>query len=264
MKDNELHPPKTMLQIYLHALKKQFMWSTSRLHGHILITEFPKSGGTWLGHMLGDYFSLPFRRNTSNPRFTRSVMNAHKKDNCLYRKPIPLVRDGRDVMVSFYYHHLFPNNWNNHKAVKFHRSLLKFKDYENLNENLPAFIKYIDSVWSKKRNHFTWGEFVDYWINKQGRNEVFTYEALRQEPIDELSKIIVYVGEKCPDRKSLKSIVEKYSFQNMYKRRPGHEVKGDFARKGIVGDWKNHFSDEAIDIFTERYGRQLTLMGYEF
>jgi len=61
----------------------------------------------------------------------------------------------------------------------------------------------------------------------------------------------------------LKEIVTKYSFKNQTKREPGQEDKKSFLRKGIAGDWKNHFSKEACQVFDHYAGKELILLDYE-
>ncbi|MEN8155079.1 MAG: hypothetical protein ABFR75_13765, partial [Acidobacteriota bacterium] len=63
-----------------------------------MITEFPKSGGTWLGQLLSSYFDIPFPRNTF-PKFRKSIVHGHflpAKSSGDIKKIFFLVRDGRD------------------------------------------------------------------------------------------------------------------------------------------------------------------------
>ena len=36
-----------------------------------------------------------------------------------------------------------------------------------------------------------------------------------------------------------------------------------FMRKGVIGDWKNHFDQEALDIFNELAGPMMENLGYQ-
>jgi hypothetical protein len=45
-------------------------------------------------------------------------------------------------------------------------------------------------------------------------------------------------------------------------RSPGEENRLSFFRKGVVGDWRNHFSAEANAVFRERAGAWLDRLGY--
>ena len=49
----------------------------------------------------------------------------------------------------------------------------------------------------------------------------------------------------------------------MTKRKAGEEDRSSFLRKGIAGDWKNHFNTEAVNIFDHYAGETLIKLGYE-
>ena len=49
----------------------------------------------------------------------------------------------------------------------------------------------------------------------------------------------------------------------MTKREAGKEDRNNFLRKGIAGDWKNHFNEEAANIFHHYAGETLIKLGYE-
>jgi hypothetical protein len=46
-------------------------------------------------------------------------------------------------------------------------------------------------------------------------------------------------------------------------RKRGEEDQFSFLRKGIVGDWRNHFSAEAAVVFDAHAGSALIELGYE-
>jgi hypothetical protein len=46
-------------------------------------------------------------------------------------------------------------------------------------------------------------------------------------------------------------------------RAPGHADPTQHIRKGVVGDWRNHFSREAAETFQQLFGAALVRLGYE-
>ena len=71
-----------------------------------IVNEFPKSGGTWIGHMLGDALQIDFPRHCI-PALKPSIMHGHYIHPWGMNNNICIWRDGRDVMVSWYHHCLF-------------------------------------------------------------------------------------------------------------------------------------------------------------
>lgn len=59
-------------------------------------------------------------------------------------------------------------------------------------------------------------------------------------------------------------IVYKYDFERLSGgRKPGEESEKHHYRKGISGDWKNHFNDEHKGFFKSHYESLLIKLGYE-
>ena len=46
-------------------------------------------------------------------------------------------------------------------------------------------------------------------------------------------------------------------------RKPGQEDVKSHNRKGVAGDWKNHFEEKHKQLFKEKYGSLLVQLGYE-
>ncbi|HYZ05733.1 MAG TPA: sulfotransferase domain-containing protein, partial [Rubrobacter sp.] len=46
-------------------------------------------------------------------------------------------------------------------------------------------------------------------------------------------------------------------------RTQGEEASSSFYRKGIAGDWKNHFTEKDRRVFKEEAGELLIQLGYE-
>jgi hypothetical protein len=65
-------------------------------------------------------------------------------------------------------------------------------------------------------------------------------------------------------RGRLRRAIESQSFERLSGgRRRGEEAMDSHYRKGIAGDWRNHFTDPVKDAFKERWGDLLVATGYE-
>lgn len=65
------------------------------------------------------------------------------------------------------------------------------------------------------------------------------------------------------DPKLIDDLLERSSFRFYAGRNPGKEDRKRFYRKGVAGDWKNHFSDEDKQVFKDIAGDMLIRLGYE-
>ena len=67
-----------------------------------------------------------------------------------------------------------------------------------------------------------------------------------------------------PDR-VLHSVLEAHSFRVLAGgRQPGEEDTASHYRKGIAGDWRNHFTDAHVERFKAVSNDLVTLLGYEW
>lgn len=222
-----------------------------------IVNEYPKSGGSWLGEMLSETIDIPFPRNRL-PIFNSCIMHGHMKHTWNMHNVVVMWRDGRDILVSEYYHSLIKNDKGNSVLVDRTRAELCFNDYQDIKTNLPAFMEYVyDS-----RKGMTWPSFVDCWKGKQ--NIVYTsYESLKENCNEELFRILLDLGIENADRHRCVEVADQFSFNNMAGRNEGDVNSKSFLRKGIVGDWKNHFSPECRKLFQKYAGHTLVELGYE-
>lgn len=244
------------------AAKRLAMWHTcSGLLPLYLVPEFPKSGGTWFSQMLADVLEVPFYRNTQPQKFRKSVMGGHRLYSPRFKNVTLMMRDGRDTIVSAYYHFLFQNDINWSFGVKKHRGNLQFKDYDDIRTNLPRFIEYMFVDYPQQGLHFSWSQFIDSWWDKGAH--VVRYEDLLAQPVPTLREAAVKLVHREFNDDTIQAVVDKYAFKRVAGRDAGSENKSSFARKGIAGDWKNNFSDEARKAFAHFAGEHLIRVGYE-
>ena len=225
----------------------------------IVLTEHPKSGGTWVSQMIAEYLSIPNPRNRLPPR-RRCVVHGHFLHVADANDLVVMWRDGRDVMVSYYYHTLFEKptmiqGWANSQQKR-----LGIEDAHDVQRYLPRFIDYCFTD-GPPRN-MSWTSFVETWKNRTGHVET-SYEAMKENPRREMRKILQYLSVDQVDDTMLDPCISKFSFENVTGRKPGEENTCCFVRKGIVGDWKNKFTREAREVFDHHAGQALIDLGYE-
>ena len=253
-----------------------------RTHGddypqHILfVAGLPKSGTTWLERMLASYpgfhevmipdvaahemraggshdYDLPddfFERFGSALVLSKmhvpgSVHNVSLLKRAGVRYAV-LFRDLRDVAVSnFYYVRNTP--WHpehpHYKNTTLEQGLRIFAD-----RKLDAYANWVRS-WDANRD--------------PEASIVLRYEELLEDPHASLRSTARLFGLD-DSQQTIDTIVAKHSFKHMSGgREQGQADEQRFARKGVAGDWVNHFDDELRALYDERIGDFLIEFGYE-
>jgi len=255
MRDTEKKP--LYFERKYRSIKRKVLWNiVQNQYGIILVSEYPKSGGTWFAKMIAECMGLPFPRNNMPVKFEKCVLHGHVGFSERYKKPLHVIRDGRDVAVSAYFHFLFENEWNIPEFVAENRKKLNFRDLNDVENNMAQFIKYLFDDYGTSLGHYSWPEFIRQWY----RNDVFQvkYEELLIQPNEAVIKALEFLDFSCSKDK-IQQIVEKNSFANVSRK----DNQASFVRKGISGDWKNYFNTEAKDIFKKYANDELIMLGYE-
>ncbi len=89
-----------------------------------------------------------------------------------------------------------------------------------------------------------------------------SYESLLTDGRDVVRSLLDYLDLPC-DEALLTRLLDRSSFRYYTGRDPGQENRKRFYRKGIAGDWENHFSAEDKRIFKQIAGDLLIQLGYE-
>ncbi|XP_045196251.2 sulfotransferase 1E1-like [Mercenaria mercenaria] len=242
----------------------------------IWVVSFPRSGTTWLQEII---YLIQTNVNTQraqskflDTRFpylefmtpgikeiekmpSPRLLKSHLPYSLLPRsvqdnkpKIIYIARNPKDVVVSYYYfvRLLYPVT----------RYDGEFKDFFNL------FLhdKVMYAPW--------WRHVEEFWDRRHDDNILFlTYEDLKKDTDGTIDKVAKFLG-KTLTREQKDIIINHCSFENMKKNPATNHFwfetygvadpkKGDFMRKGCVGDWANHF--------TEEMNQQINQMvGYKF
>lgn len=152
---------------------------------------------------------------------------------------VHIIRDGRDGAVS---------GWAHLKRLDQTDQFATFADYAGyFAEN--HWRGYIQAVRDAERA-------------LPGRVLEVRYEALHTEPESELRRVLALLGVS-QDSDTISRCVEAASFDvQSGGRARGQELAESHFRKGIVGDWRNTFDDEAERRFEAAAGDLLRELGY--
>ena len=233
------------------------------------VSEFPRSGGTWLGNMLADYLRCASPGVSIFPIGCRAVLHNHWKYHPKLKRVVYLMRDGRDVSVSMYFfrlRHVRTPGSATHKINSriFREVLGEGYDPDDTLGNLPRMIEH-DFANSCGAGKYNWAEHVTMWIGDEPRPQILymTYEELLADTVAAVTKCLRHVAQTEPDARLVERSVRHYTMSNVTGREPGQEDRKSFVRKGVVGDWRNHFTRETAVLFDGLAGEALVEAGYE-
>jgi hypothetical protein len=200
--------------------------------------------------------------------FLSPDMLAELASICPTAKVIHVIRDGRDVAVSAM-HHL----WNHSVDLGGGHDLTAAEEEirDAYRADPDGFLKAGKSIFMPERVALlgeAWGANVSRAIADgprllgPGYTEV-RYEALMSRTGPEARRLFGFLGV---DSRAIvaRPCVDKARFERWSKgRKRGKEDSSSFFRKGIVGDWRNFFTDRDEAIFREEAGDLLRELGYE-
>ena len=243
--------------------------------GDVFLITYPKSATTWLSAIVrsiakpNDFFEGPLMGETGplfevadhkkleaapSPRYLvthlQPTLMPYSSENGV--QYIYLARNPRDVVVSYYH---------------FMRQTKIF----NFDGNWDEFVGYF------MKGDLPYGSYFDHvlqwWSRKDNDNVLFLkYEDLKKDLKSQVKVIAEFIGFNFSDEQS-EAVAEQCTFQAMKSKYnqslPSHGLSKMFKtdshlRKGIVGDWKNHFSDEQLEEFNQLYKSRMDGSGLEF
>lgn len=234
-----------------------------------LAVGYPKSGTVWLSQLMSHVLDLPFVRNPRLPVAMPGVLHGHWGPKRGVPRTVYIVRDGRDVMVSFYHYRLGymrrlreADGWHGLPDHYRHFAPKEF-DPGDVRKNLSWFIAAEFATPSVGR--LSWVDHVMSWTDHPAdRVGVVTYEGLLRDPVAELGGALTRLGVSDPDlSEKLSGAVSRFDFKARTGRRRGEAQSGAFLRKGVSGDWRNVFDRNAAEVFETLGGPGLRAMGYE-
>lgn len=229
----------------------------------VFIVSYPKSGNTWVRFLLAnlmvreddliDFHSsvnyIPDFEvhhedvvNAKRPRLLKSHSTYNKKFN----KVIYIVRDPRDVYVS-YYNYLLKKLPSNERSIS-------------------AFIKKSDL------RPCSWELHVKSWLNNSPKKFlIIKYEDLIDDTKSEFIKILTFLKwEKSEDQ--INRAIERSSFESMsriedlkgrpFKSEKDAKLSTKFVRSGKVGSWKNVLSNEDEKMILNMSRSMMQQLGY--
>jgi hypothetical protein len=241
--------------------------------GDIFLTGYVRSGSTWSRFLFGNYiwqdrevtfanlndlvpsiYVHPDRILRKLPR----VIKSHEYFDPRYPRTVYIVRDPRDVAVSFYFYNL---------KVRVLQDGYPMDDFVKRLVDVNV-IEYANRLGS-------WEENVMSWVRmRRGKNNfcLVRYEDLLADPAEGLRKASPMLGiEPTPER--IERAIRLSSAQHMRDLEKSQSEKWvttkgtrqdiPFVREAKSGGWRNRLSDASVQLIEDVWGSSMRELGYE-
>ena len=265
----------TRLKGYIQTvlLQKPAGPSVTVLPNDIFLVGYFRSGGTWSLFVFGNYiwqdrdvtfarldelvpsiYVFPDRVLRRKPR----ILKSHEYFDPRYPRTIYIVRDPRDVAVSFYYYNL---------------KVRALPDGYPMDDFVKRFVA-CDTVQYANRVG-SWEDNVMSWVRMRKGNPNFClirYEDLLSEPATELKKVSPMLNIEATSERIERAIrlssashmrtLEKTQWDKWVTTK---DTRQDipFVREAKSGGWKSKLSEASVRIIEEAWGGSMQELGYE-
>jgi hypothetical protein len=237
------------------------------------VVSYPRSGNTWTRFLIANLVHsekevsftnieklIPDTSSQSNRALKSTphprIIKTHEYFDQRYPKIIYIVRDPRDVVLSYY---------------DFQRKYVQIADDYSLERYVDDFVtgKLISIGWG------TWGENVASWMYTRGKRPNFLllrYEDMIRDTAFELARIAKFLGiDPTPDR--LRHAIELSSADRMRALEKLEEDKWiatknrrkdiPFVRVAKSGGWRTALPEACVQQIESEWGDLMTSLGYE-
>jgi hypothetical protein len=244
----------------------------------IFLVSYPRSGNTWTRFLLGNLIyqdepvtfsniesripEIYFNRDRALRRLPRPrILKSHECFQPHYRRVIYIVRDPRDVAVSYYHHNVKARN---------------IPDDYPMDSFVPRFMA---SEFDTKFG--SWYDNVLSWRSMRRKDPAFLvlrYEDMKRDATRELTKVVAFLercsfGKVAYTQETLQRAIELSSLERMRaleKQEASRWVltkhtRSDkpFVRSAKSGTWKSHLAEESVAAIESSWGDLMQNLGYE-
>ena len=161
---------------------------------------------------------------------------------------IYVYRDGRDVLISLY-----------HYMRGFREDLPEFSDFIRMPNDFDPYYRSVSRV-------EYWKEHVEGWLGRSNLDiATVSYEQLHADYVSTIRKLSEFLDLTIKPSGVDRIKFTKYGlFRRLLRRVVPLAAKSSAIapHKGVIGDWKNHFSQRDLELFNKIAGTTMAKLGY--
>ncbi|KAM3922403.1 sulfotransferase 2B1-like [Leptodactylus fuscus] len=234
---------------------------------------YPKSGTNWMIEILN---LIKHKGDVTKTNAVSIHMRSPWFEKVVSCKHIDKL-DSPRIISSHLPHHIFAKSYFKSKAKIIYTmrnprdvivSMFHFTKILNIFTPPDNFQDFVEDFIQGKSLYGSWFDHVKGWMQMKDDERFFfiTYEELLQDHRGSVIRICKFLGQELDDAQ-IDLVVKHSTFQSMkdnpmsnWSQIPSEimdQSKGAFMRKGISGDWKNHFTVAQSEYFDKIYQEKM-------
>jgi hypothetical protein len=203
---------------------------------------------------LGQFLQAPVRQGNVYPKLYVTREQFESVELPPRWRRFVVIRDLRDTLVSGYFSLRVSHRRDSEEMVEDARRFSEMLDTVDVETGLRATME----QWLPTAA----ADIQKSWLD--AGDPLVRYEDLLEHDVEIVEPLLIDRCELPVSRHVLRAAIESARFEHLTGgRRRGDEDVTAHQRKGIAGDWRNHFSDDLKRDFKEQWGDLLIATGYE-
>lgn len=262
------------------------IWNFRAHPEDVLLASYPKAGITWMQEVV----DMIYQEGDTNKCLRAPTYDRHPFLEAVPPKPVPSglqlaeeMEPPRVLKTHLPIQLIPPSFWKqNCKVIYVARnakdSLVSYFHFQRMTKGLPDPGTWDDYFMAFLSGTLPWGSWFDHvngWWKAKDKHRVLYvfYEDMKKDLRLEIQRVESFLDKDLPEE-VLEKICQHTTFQAMkenpmanYTTMPTtvmDQSVSPFMRKGIVGDWKNHFLVAQNEWFDWEYKRRMDGTGLDF
>lgn len=250
----------------VHKFRRRLYLHSTRL-SDIFIVSYPRSGTTWFSFILANLFKSNPNEEIHSPKeyvpdinkayFSHDTLKpwSHMPDPRFFRMHAPydpalakiiyILRDPRDVIVSYYHFKCLTDN----------SFQLSMADFIARDDHWPC----------------RWDEHVAGWVTRRchPRLLLVRYEAMHKDTVEVLKAVLNFVNLTYAETDIIRAVQashfdKMWDLETKYRMMTGSAVMNQerWIRRGKIGGWQDELDRESVQIIESKYGKIMREVGY--
>ncbi|MCE9567925.1 MAG: hypothetical protein K8U57_38485 [Planctomycetes bacterium] len=245
------------------SLDRLLKWATTKNHPTIFHITHHKAGSQWINRLLHalvpdrvvdpevfnkHYLNKPIIPGKVYPTLYLTREQFESVERPENSRHFVMIRDLRDTLVSLYF-----SRRNSHEIM--HQGM---RDQRRILSDVSPEegLLYLAESELGRVAQVQWS-----WL--AAGDDLIKYEDMLEHDEEILADVLLRRCRIGVDPWHFRETVLAHRFETFAGRQRGVEDVNAHERKGIAGDWRNHFTGRVIDDFKKRYGSLLIATGYE-